>query len=453
MTELAIYRGRFDPPGIHHREVVDQLLKEFSAVVVCPWGPLPGRRIDENVSPAFRATMIDLAFQYPAEASAARSLPRVEVDLRDVEDATITPHEELEARFASRGEVWHVVEADFFDDQRAGLHPGARIVVVVPDGRAVPARLPAKHRIVRVKDDVNGSLMRERLYRNEPVHELLSPEIAAYIERHGLYRGTEPVLATRWAFGEPRLLIVTDEHNEKAVRWAKEFERFASPNPNLILVLGGDGSMLHAIQKHWRLRLPFFGINAGNLGFLLNNADAVLGDQFPSEGLVLRTMPMLHVELQRKDGAWHRGLTFTDAWVERSTGQSAWLEVKVGGRVRLPKLVCDGALISTAAGSTAYARSMGAQPLLADTPAWMVVGSNVMDPAHWKSALLSMDTEVELHNLSPAKRPIAGFLHGVAVGDVVTMKARVSRAACVELAFVPTYDMAEKIAQIQFPSR
>lgn len=445
MNELAIYRGRFDPPGIHHREVVDQLLRVFGDVVVCPWGPQPGRPIDQNVSPAFRATMIDLVFQ---------SVARVEVDLRDIEDATITSPEELEARFAARGEVWHVVEADFFDDQAAVLHPGARIVVVVPEGRPLPARLPAQHKIVRVRSDVNGSLMRERLYRSEPVHELLAPDIAAYIERHGLYRGTEPVLATRWGFGVPRLLIVADEHNDKAVAWAKEFERFSDTrNPNLILVLGGDGSMLHAIQKHWRRRLPFFGVNAGHLGFLLNNADAVRGEHFPSEGLVLRTMPMLHVELQGKDGAWHRGLSFNDAWVERATGQSAWLQVKVGGRVRLPKLVCDGALVSTAAGSTAYARSMGAQPLLADTPAWMVVGSNVMEPPHWKSALLSMDSDVEFLNLSPAKRPIAGFLHGVALGDVLAMNARISRAACVELAFVPTYDMAEKIAQIQFPSR
>lgn len=444
MNDLAIYRGRFDPPGLHHKEVVDQLLKEFSQVLVCPWGPQPGRTLAHNVAPAFRATMIDLVFQ---------ALPRVQVDLRDIEDATITPPQELEARLSASHEVWHVVEADFYAEQAAVLHAGARIVVVVPEQRPLPAGLLPQHRVVRVKSDVNGALMRERLYRLEPVEELLSPQVAAYIERHGLYRGTEPVLATRWDCGEPRVLIVADERNEKAVRWAKELERFRDDQePNLILVLGGDGSMLHAIQKHWRRRLPFFGVNAGHLGFLLNNADAVLGGEFLAQGLVLRTMPMLHIEYLAKDG-WQRGLTFNDAWVERATGQSAWLEVTVAGRVRLPKLVCDGALISTAAGSTAYARSMGAQPLLADTPAWMLVGSNVMEPSHWKSALLSMDSEVELRNLSEAKRPISGFLHGVPLGEVLALKARISRAACVELAFVPTYDMAEKIAQIQFPSR
>jgi NAD kinase len=161
---------------------------------------------------------------------------------------------------------------------------------------------------------------------------------------------------------------------------------------------------------------------------------------------------MLHVEYLDKGGRWGAGLTFNDAWIERSTGQSAWLEVKVDGKVRLPKLVCDGVLVSTAAGSTAYARSMGAHPLLLDTPAWLVVGSNVMDPIHWKSALVSQHSTIEIRSLHVEKRPLVGFLHGVSLGEVTELKARMSRAASVELAFLDAHDMAEKITRIQFPS-
>jgi NAD kinase len=141
---------------------------------------------------------------------------------------------------------------------------------------------------------------------------------------------------------------------------------------------------------------------------------------------------------------------FNDAWVERSTSQSAWLEVKVNGISRLPKLVSDGALVSTAAGSTAYARAMGASPLLADTPAWLLVGSNVLEPAHWKSALLSSDTSVEILNLEGDKRPITAYVDGVSQGAVRSIRARLSRAAAVELVFLANRDMAEKIAGIQF---
>src|SRR5262249_34704464 len=152
-----------------------------------------------------------------------------------------------------------------------------------------------------------------------------------------------------------------------------------------------------------------------------------------------------------KERGWQAGLTFNDAWIERSTGQSAWLEVKVDGRVRMPKVVCDGVLVSSAAGSTAYARSMGASPLLADTPAWLFVGSNVMDPIHWKASLLSPSSIVEVKALNVEKRPMTGFLHGVSLGEVTDMRARIARAASVELAFVGAHDMAEKIARIQFP--
>jgi NAD+ kinase len=124
--------------------------------------------------------------------------------------------------------------------------------------------------------------------------------------------------------------------------------------------------------------------------------------------------------------------------------------VRVNGVKRLPKLVCDGALVATAAGSTAYARSMGAPPLLADTPAWLLVGSNVSEPIDWRSALLSIDATVEIATLDPARRPIRAYVDGHDHGPVRSMRATISRAAAVELVFDANHDMAEKIAEIQF---
>ncbi|HEY4221593.1 MAG TPA: hypothetical protein VGO62_09625, partial [Myxococcota bacterium] len=91
-------------------------------------------------------------------------------------------------------------------------------------------------------------------------------------------------------------------------------------------------------------------------------------------------------------------------------------------------------------------------PLLADTAAWLLVGSNVMEPFLWKSSLLSTSSTVEVRSLHVEKRPLNGFLHGVSLGEVSEMRARLSRAASVELAFLGQHDMAEKIASIQFPS-
>ena len=94
---------------------------------------------------------------------------------------------------------------------------------------------------------------------------------------------------------------------------------------------------------------------------------------------------------------------------------------------------------------------MGATPLLVDTEALLLTGSNVMEPPNWKSAHLPLDSVVELRTLGGAKRPVRAFVDGVLQGEMLHMTARVSRIAAAELAFSPLHDMALKLAQIQFP--
>lgn len=457
MPTIALFGGSFNPPGVYHVQIAQELRRHFDLVLVVPCGPRPDKPSLTHIDPLHRATMVDTAFC---------RMKGVEVDLFDLERPTFSRAGELEDRYRDRGEVWHVIPYEFVRGaskgqsiiQKQWREGGALLerlrfaIIARPDDELDEEDLPEHHRLFLMDLADETLSFRERLFRAEPVEGMVPPEILAYIQRYGLYRGSVPSRATRGSLGEPRLLIMADERNPRAVAFAREFRNFEQPdNPNCIMVIGGDGSMLHAIQQHWRRRLPFFGVNAGHLGFLLNDPAEVLEHPFPPPELTMRQMPLLHVEVQRPDGAWHTGLSFNDAWVERATGQSAWLEVTIGGQTRIPKLVCDGMLVATAAGSTAYARSMGATPLLADTPAWIVVGSNVGQPPLWKSALLSLDSTVEVRNLHREKRPVNAYLHGVSQGEVVAMRARISRVACVELAFLPQHDMAEKIARIQFP--
>jgi NAD kinase len=182
----------------------------------------------------------------------------------------------------------------------------------------------------------------------------------------------------------------------------------------------------------------------------MNAPEQVFDAGLPSRDVIFRQLPLIYVEMDTAEGQTISTHAFNDAWVERSTSQSAWLQITVNGVPRIEKLVSDGALVSTAAGSTAYARAMGASPLLADTPAWLLVGSNVMDPANWKSALLSPDMSVEITCLDPERRAVHAYVDGVAQGAVRSLRARISRAATVELVFLANRDMAEKIASIQF---
>lgn len=454
---IALFGGSFNPPGLYHVRIAEELRRHFDLVLVVPCGPRPDRPTTNAVDPVHRATMADIAF---------RGMKGVEVDLFDLERPIFTRNLELEARFRDRGDLWHVVSSDFVKDGARGdsvIHRTwesgpetfrtLKFAVVARTGQPLDrADLPPHNELFDVDRTDESFTLRERVFHGEPVSGLVPDPVLAYIERYGLYRGTVPSRATRLELSAPRLMIVSDERNGRAMAFAKTFRQHENAeDPNCILVIGGDGSMLHAIQQHWRRRVPFFGVNAGHLGFLLNDPSEVMDRPFPPSEMLCRRMPLLHVEMQGLDGVWRSGLTFNDAWVERASGQSAWLQVTVGDRVRLPKLVCDGLLVSTPAGSTAYARSMGATPLLADTPAFLVVGSNVAQPPGWKSALLSEDVTIEVRNLDPDKRPINAYLHGTTQGEVLAMRARLSRVGAVELAFVSGHDMAEKIAAIQFP--
>lgn len=457
-SRIAVFGGSFNPPGLHHRRIAETLSAEFDQVVIHPCGPRPDKPTNSEIDPVFRATMADLCFA---------DVPKVEVCLDDLEQAHFSRTHELQNRYSTRGEVWHVIGSDLIAggaERNSFIHRVWQhaeklwqtlnfVVIARPGFEIRPHDVPPKAQVIPLDIPGSSSVVREHIYHREKVNHLVPGTINDYLERYGLYRGSIPNRSTKRIIDHPRLIIVADEWNSKAKSWAERFRKYeVSNDANCILVIGGDGSMLRAIRKYWRTRLPFFGLNAGHLGFLLNDPGSIFERGLEIEELILRQMPLLYVETKCASGGnWRTDYAFNEAWIERASGQTAWVEVKVGAHVRLPKLVCDGVLLSTAAGSTAYARSMGATPLLADTPAWILVGSNVMQPMNWKSALLSPETPVSFRALENEKRPLNGFVDGVPQGEISEMHARMSRSAAVELAFLPGHDMAEKIATIQFP--
>ena len=454
---IALFGGSFNPPGLHHRQIAELLASRFDEVRVIPCGPRPDKPNVSDVPSVFRAALCDLVFS---------SMERIVVDLFDLEQNVFTRNHELEKRFSADGEVWHVVGADWLTGGAKGIsaiHTGwekgpelwqsSRFAVLTRPGHELdPRDLPPHSELLPIEIPGASTHIRDRALHGKSIAEFLTPRAANYIERYGLYRGTNPATWSRGTLADCRFLIQADARNSNAMEWSRRFDNFAAASDaDIILALGGDGAMLRAIREHWRRRLPFFGINAGHLGFLMNAPDQVFSSELPPRDVIFRQLPLLYVEIEKTNGQKTTAYAFNDAWVERSTSQSAWLKVSVNGIPRIPKLVSDGALVSTAAGSTAYARSMGASPLLADTPAWLLVGSNVMEPAHWKSALLSTDSSVEITNIADDhSRPVIAYIDGIPLGGVKSLKARLSHAATAELVFLANHDMAEKIAAIQF---
>lgn len=458
--KIAIFGGSFNPPGKHHRRIVQQLTDSLDRQIVVPCGPRPDKAATNDVEPVHRAAMCDLAFQ---------GIRNTEVDLFDLEHETFTRTQDLDKRYQDEGEVWHVVGADLVKGGKDGQSPiqrdwrcgeelwrELRFAVIPRQGYPIlPEDLPPKHQVFQPEMSGASEEIRGQIFKHQSFEGLVTSEVAAYIKRHNLYSGRIPSKVNRYSVSterKPETLVLVDDKNPRAKELAKSFSQISHrKNPDLIIVIGGDGFMLHAIREHWRKRVPFLGVNAGHRGFLLNEAEEVLYGNHPLGKNLVRHLPLLYVETQTTDRSTKRALAFNDAWLERAGSQSAWLEVEVDGQMRIPKLMGDGALISTAAGSTAYARAMGATPLLTGSQAMLLVGSNVLEPPGWKSAHLSLDSVVEIGVLDSKKRRVRALVDGVDQGEVEAMTVRVSRIAAVELMFLPDHDMATKLAKIQFP--
>lgn len=452
MKKIVVIGGTFSPPGEHHRKLVEKMNQTFDQIILVPCGPRPDKPVVNDVEPNFRAAMADMAFN---------GIPKVEVDLFDLEEDRFTRTHLLQERFSERGEIWHGVASELVLNgkiNKSVIHTewenGSKLwedfnflVLRKPNENIDPNDLPPKSQVFDMPMDGSSEKNRELLYRRESLVGLVSDTVLQYIERHGLYRGTRTAKSSIFSASDIRPLVLVDEGNALAKKITQEKKLTSHANPNVILVIGGDGFMLKSIRNHWRRRLPFFGLNAGRLGFLLNES---INSLQANETLTLHQLPLLWVQSTKLDAKKRNDFAFNDAWMERATGQTAHFKISLNHKEKMT-LVSDAALLSTAAGSASYARAMGAPPLPINTQALLLVGSNVLNPYGWKCAVLPSETQVEIEGLDPQKRPVSGYIDGVAQGPLLKMDIRVSRTAAVELLFDPKFDPAEKLGKIQFP--
>lgn len=339
---------------------------------------------------------------------------------------------------------------------------------------------PAEMEILEVPR-MSGSFVRHELWEGAAdVHTLLPPAVLRYVESHGLYRdfrkGSKSIninvmhsSRTSTKSGStaapalvalegliPRLELHYDPNNLLArehYNTLKPYECLDGRDPDLIVPIGGDGYFMHCVRKNWRRYIPFFGVNAGHLGYLLNAAPTL--DELFSAPLKLYQLSMLYCEAETENATGEKQileeLAFNDAWVERATGQTVLIRILVNGEERIRRVRGDGVLMATQAGSTAYAKALGASPVPVGAPLIQLVGSNVVSPAQWKPVHLNQEDCVELECVDNFKRPCRGFVDSVDVGIVSRMLVRTSRVAGVQVAFAESCDLQKKLYALQFP--
>jgi NAD+ kinase len=218
---------------------------------------------------------------------------------------------------------------------------------------------------------------------------------------------------------------------------------------DVIVALGGDGFMLETLHAYRELGKPFYGMNRGSLGFLLN--------EFGEEDLLPRLDRATSVDLHplrmiatSVDGTTTEALAINEVSLLRETRQAAKLAIQVDGVLRLQELVCDGILVSTPAGSTAYNLSAHGPIVPLDAGVLAMTPISAFRPRRWRGALLSHSASVRLTVLDSGKRPVSAVADYTEVRDVQTVDIQEDRSVAMTLLFDPEHNLEERILKEQF---
>ncbi len=216
-----------------------------------------------------------------------------------------------------------------------------------------------------------------------------------------------------------------------------------------ICVLGGDGTMLHALHEFADFQAPIFGMNLGTLGFLLN--------KFEREGLVERiekakrfTIHPLQMTATDKNGKKHKEIAYNEVSVLRETHNAAKIKISIDDVVRLPELVCDGILISTPVGSTAYNSSAGGPILPLSANIMPITPISAFRPRRWPGALIRNDKKVKLEILKPVERPVSVTADSKEVRDVREVLIEEAQDITKTLLFDDSNTLGDRIFREQF---
>ncbi len=216
-----------------------------------------------------------------------------------------------------------------------------------------------------------------------------------------------------------------------------------------IVALGGDGFMLQSLHQTEALDLPVYGMNCGTIGFLMN---AYAEDDLPARlnAAGEEVVNPLEMQAETADGHVIRSLAINEVSLLRAGPQAAKLRISVDGRVRMEELVCDGALLSTPAGSTAYNYSAHGPILPIGSDVLALTAIAAFRPRRWRGALLPKSAVVRFDVLNPEKRPVRADTDSSSVPDVRSVEIRTQGAVRHRILFDDGHGLEERLLREQF---
>ncbi|MEM7522070.1 MAG: NAD kinase [Pseudomonadota bacterium] len=217
----------------------------------------------------------------------------------------------------------------------------------------------------------------------------------------------------------------------------------------VVVALGGDGFMLQTLHDTQALPAPVYGMNRGTIGFLMNTySESDLPARLQAaEKAVINPLTM---RAEHMDGSLSEALAINEVALLREGPQAAKLQIRVDGRLRMQELVCDGALVATPAGSTAYNYSAHGPILPIGADVLALTAMSAFRPRRWRGALLPKTAVVQFDVLEPEKRPVMADADGTSHRDVVRVEIKSEPSVSHAILFDPGHGLEERLISEQF---
>jgi NAD+ kinase len=250
----------------------------------------------------------------------------------------------------------------------------------------------------------------------------------------------------------PRIHFVASQVKPASTALAVMQKRYGQhdvSDADIVIALGGDGFMLRTLHRMIGKDIPVFGMKVGNIGFLMN--------RFEEDGLMQRlaaaravNLNPLKMDVQTESGTTTSALAINEISLLRQTNQAAHIRILVNDIVKVENLICDGVLLATAAGSTAYNFSVRGPILPLGTDALALTPISPFRPRRWNGAILPSSARVSFEVLDNYKRAVSATADAYEVRDVVRVDAYEDKNTVLKLLFDPAHSLEERILNEQF---
>ncbi|MDX1916847.1 MAG: NAD kinase [Rickettsiaceae bacterium] len=256
-------------------------------------------------------------------------------------------------------------------------------------------------------------------------------------------------------------ILIESAETEEALKVRKKLEillegssikittNYEDKNIICIIVIGGDGQMLRSMHKLHNLNIPFFGINAGSVGFLMNEQDTI-NLVLETDNLPKISLYPLHIIARDVDGLEHNKIAFNDATFIRSTSQAAKLEITVNNILQMQELIADGVIISTPAGSSAYNFSAGGRIIPLETKLMCVTPICPFRPRRWQGAMIPDSSSIKIRSLENKKRPVNIIADFLDVPNILSVEITQHKEIKTDILFASYETLDTKMIKEQF---